>query len=182
MFGGFVDLGSKFRVSDMAPERGGAEGEAGGGEGDDEHKPGATADPIGSPAEEKKAGDTPQPGDVKERGGFFRGLLMQFHGDVPPVIQRRLDLPGVKAVVGAFPGLHDERGGEVTQESEGEGDGEDGGIPGDQCGGQKGGQEKDEGDGQMVEHDVEVLGLPESGDHRSRVGRKGGLFQRKTNG
>ena len=79
-------------------------------------------------------------------------------------------------------GLHDERGGEVPQESEGEGDGEDGGIPGDQCGGQKGGQEKDEGDGQMVEHDVEVLGLPESGDHGSRVGRKGGLFQRKTNG
>jgi hypothetical protein len=31
----------------------------------------------------------------------------------------------------------------------------------------------------MVEHDVEVLGLPEGGIHGTRVGRKGGLFQRK---
>jgi hypothetical protein len=34
----------------------------------------------------------------------------------------------------------------------------------------------------MVEHHMEMFGLPEGGDHGTRVGRKGGLFQRKVNG
>ena len=117
MVGGFVDGGSKFRVADLAAEDGGAKGEGGGSQGNDEHKPSATADPVGSPAEKEEAGDAPQPGDIEERSGFFRGLFMQFHGDIPPVIQRRLDATGVKAVVSAFPGLHDQGGGGAGQDA-----------------------------------------------------------------
>jgi len=48
--GCLVGCGSKFRVADLAAEDGGAESEAGGGEGNDEYKPGAPADPVGPPA------------------------------------------------------------------------------------------------------------------------------------
>ena len=82
MVGGFVDGGSKFRVADLAAEDGGAKGEGGGSQGNDEHKPSATADPVGSPAEKEEAGDAPPPGDIEERGGFFGHLLLHLYGDV----------------------------------------------------------------------------------------------------
>lgn len=91
-------------------------------------------------------------------------------------------MAAIEPVVGPFPGLHHQGGGEIGEEAKGEGNSEDGVAPGNEAGGKNGSEEEGEGDGQVVEHDVEVLGVPEGGDHASRVGRKGGLFQRKTNG
>ena len=178
----FVDGWSELGMANLAAEDGRAEGEAGGDERDDEDKPSAAANPIGPPAEEDEAGDASQAGNVEKRGGLFGGFLVHLHGDVAPVVERGLDLASVEPMIGAFPGLHDEGGGEVAQQPEREGHGKDGGVAGDESCDQQGGKEKNKGDGQVVQHHMEVLGLPEGGNHQTRVGRKGGLFQRKTNG
>ena len=182
MFRRFVYRRAELRVTDLAAEDGGAEGEAGGRQGDQNDNPGATADPGGAEAEEEKPSDAGKAVDIEEGGGFFGGLFMQFHGDVALVVEGGLDVAGVEAVVGALPGLHDKRGGDICKDAQGEGDREDGVAAGNETGGKDGGEEEGEGDRQVVEHHVKMLGLPEGGDHGTRVGRKGDLFQRKTNG
>ena len=169
-------------MADVAAEDGRPEGEAGGEEGDQQDKPGATAHPVGPPAEENEAGDTSQARDIEKGSSLFGGILVHLHGDVAPGVEGGLDLVGIEAVIGALTGLHDQGGGEVGEETERKGNGEDGGVSGDEAGDKKGGKKEDEGDGKVVEHHVQVLGLPESGNHGTRVGRKGGLFQRKVNG
>ena len=169
----FIDWRTKLGVADLAAEDGGADGEGRGQERDEQDQPGAAADPVGPPAEEDQPGDAAQARDIDEGGGFLGHLFVHFHGDVAPGVERGLDLARVEAVVGAVPGLHHEGGGEVAQQAEGKGDGEDGGIPGDQRGGQEGSQEENQSNRQMVEHHVEVLGLPKCRDHHHRVEGKG---------
>ena len=157
----------------MAAEDGGADGEGRGHERDEKDQPGTAADPVGPPAEEDQPGDATQARDVDEGGGFLGHLLVHFHGDVAPIVERGLDLAGVEAVVGAVSGVHDERGGEIAEKAEGKGNGEDGGISGDERRSQQGSQEENQGHRQMVEHHVEVLGLPKGRDHHHRVEGKG---------
>ena len=166
----------------MAAKDGGAQGEAGGGERDEEDKNGAAADPVGPEAEENQSGQAAKAGDVKERSGLFGHLFVHLHGDVAPIVERGLDVAGIEAVVGPFAGLHDVRCDSGSQKSEGEGNGEHGVAAGDQAGEKDGPEKNGKGNGQVVEHHVDVLGLPKSGDHKPRVERKGGLFQRKVNG
>ena len=115
--GGFLDGRTELGVADLAAEDGGAEGEGRRREGDKKNKVGATADPIGPEAEKDQSGEAAEAGDVKERGGLFGRLLVHLHGDVAPVVQRGLDLAGVEAVVGPFPGLHDKRGDGTGEEA-----------------------------------------------------------------
>jgi hypothetical protein len=169
-------------MADLAAEDGGSEGEGSGGQADQQDEVGATTDPVGPKAKENQAGQTGDSHHIDKRGGFLRHFLVHLHGDVAPVVERGLDLAGVEAVVGAVTGVHDERGHGAGEEAKGEGNGEDRVATGDQPGNQDGADDDGEGDGEMVKHHVEVLGLPEGGDHGPRVGRKGGLFQRKVNG
>ena len=182
VIGGLLDCGSKFRVADLAAEDGGAQGKAGGGEGDEQDKNGAAADPVGPQAEENQSGQAAKAGDVKERSGLFGHLLVHLHGDIAPIVERGLDVAGIEAVVGPFAGLHDKGGDGTGEKSQGQSDGEDCMATGDEAGNEDGADDDGEGDGEVVEHDVEMLGLPEGGNHGPRLGRKGGLFQRKTNG
>jgi len=174
--------GPKLGVADLAAEDGGAEGKGRGRDGDKENEVSATADPVGPEAEKDQTGEAAEPGNVEERGGLFGHFLVHFHGDVAAVVERGLDLAGVEAVVSPFPGLHDKGGDDTGEESQGKSNGEDGMAAGDQAGNEDGADDDGKGDRQVVEHHVEMLGLPESGDHGPRVGRKGGLFQRKVNG
>ena len=107
---------------------------------------------------------------LRWRPDWVRGILVHLHGNVPPVIEWRLDLVPVETVIGAFSGLHHEGGGEVAQKAKRKGDSENRRVAGDQADRQQRGEEKYQGNGEVVEHHMEVLGLPEGGDHGSRVG------------
>jgi len=168
-------------VADLAAEESGAEGEGGGGEGDEQNHVGAAADPVGPETEKDQAGEATEAGDVKEGGRLFRHLLVHLHGDIAAIVEGRLNLAGVEAVVGPFPGLHDERSDGTGKEAEGEGNREDGVAAGNETGNEDGANDDGEGDGQVVEHHMEVLGLPKRRNHGPRVEAKGGLFQRKMN-
>ena len=112
-----MDGGTELGVADLAAEDGGAEGEGGGGEGYQEDKVSAAADPIGPKAEKDQSGEAAEPGHVEKRGGFFGCFLVHLHGDVAAVVERRLDLAGVEAVVGPFPGLHHKGGNGAGEEA-----------------------------------------------------------------
>ena len=72
-------------------------------------------------------------------------------------------MASVEAVISALPRLHHKRSGGPGENAQGKGDRQHGVAFGNEAGDEDGGDEQGQGNRQVVEHHVQVLGLPEGG-------------------
>ena len=131
--------------------------------------------PGGTKTEDQESSDASEADEVEERGGFFRHVLVHFGRYVSFFVQWGLDLAHFKAGMGRFSGLHDDGGAEIGQNAEAESDGQDGIFTEKEPCKKEWGNEEDEGDGEMIDHDVDVFGLREGriDAHAGRMTRRG---------
>jgi len=166
---------TKFRMADSPPQKSALEGKEGGGKSGENHDDRNVIFPCGAKTKDQESSNASKTDEVEKRGGFFCHILVHFGRNVPLFIQRGFDLAHFKPGMSRLPRLHDHRGNEVGQDAEGKAEDQNGVFTKKETGKKNRWDQKNQGDGKMVGHHMQVFGGEKVGDHSFTMGVDGAL-------
>ena len=162
-------------MANPAPQEGGLQGEKSGPQGGENHDDRNVIFPCGAKTEDQESSNASKTDEVEKRGGFFCHILVHFCRNVPLFVHRGFDLTHFKAGMSRFSRLHHHRGNQVGQDAEGKAEDQNGIFPEKETGQKNRWDQKNQGDGKMVGHHMEVFGGEKVGDHSFTMGVDGAL-------
>jgi len=162
-------------MANPTSQEGGLQGEKSGPQGGENHDDRNVIFPCGAKTEDQESSNASKTDEVEKRGGFFCHILVHFRRNVPLFVQRGFNLAHFKTGMSRFPRLHHHRGNEVGQDAEGKAEDQNGIFPEEETGKKNRWDQKNQGDGKMVGHHMQVFGGEKVGDHSFTMGVDGAL-------